>query len=424
MTIRIKKPRQHSKPEWLIIFMLVMPFLISFLTELLPFPSAVKYTIDLGWLLLVLFMVRSGMRLPNRYSQHLLIVVLAFFAFTVVGFLLGYQSVLYYVWGFRNNARFFVFFFACILFLNSESVDPLLQLMDTLFVINFFITLYQFFILDISQDYLGGIFGVESGCNGYTNIFLLIVITRSVLRYLNYAESTKSCLMKCAMALLITALAELKIFLVEFVLIIFLAMLVTKHSQRKLLLICAACIGLVLSMQLLVTVFPYWAGKLNLAEMWEEIASDEGYTDAGDLNRMTAVPDAMAMFLHTLPQKLFGLGLGNCDTSSFSFLNTPFYEENSWLHYSWFSSSFLVLETGLVGLVLYVLFFLLIFFAVRNLEHSGKGHIEYCQLASILSLICLVLIIYNISLRTEAGYMMFFMLALPFIKDASNDGHL
>ena len=424
MTIRIKKPRQHSKPEWLIIFMLVMPFLISFLTELLPFPSAVKYTIDLGWLLLVLFMVRSGMRLPSRYSQHLLFVVLAFFAFTVVGFLLGYQSVLYYVWGFRNNARFFVFFFACILFLNSESVEPLLQLMDTLFVINFFITLYQFFILDISQDYLGGIFGVESGCNGYTNIFLVIVITRSILRYLNYAESTKSCLMKCAMALLITALAELKIFLVEFVLIVFLAMLVTKHSQRKLLLICAACIGLVLSMQLLVTVFPYWAGKLNVAEMWEEIASDEGYTDAGDLNRMTAVPDAMAMFLHTLPQKLFGLGLGNCDTSSFSFLNTPFYEENSWLHYSWFSSSFLVLETGLVGLVLYVLFFLLIFFAVRNLEHSGKGHMEYCQLASILSLICLVLIIYNISLRTEAGYMMFFMLALPFIKDASNDGHL
>ena len=418
MTIRIKRPRQHSLPEWLIIFILVMPFLIAFLTELLPFPSAVKYTIDLGWLLLILFMVKSGMCLPNRYSQHLLIVVLAFFAFTVVGFLLGYQSVLYYVWGFRNNARFFVFFFACILFLNPKSVDPLLQLLDTLFVINFFITLYQFFILDISQDFLGGIFGVEAGYNGYTNIFMVIVITRSILRYLNYTESTTSCLVKCAMALLITALAELKIFLVEFVLIIFLAMLVTKYSQRKIVLLCCAFIGLVLSMQLLVTVFPYWADKLNVTEMWEEIASDEGYTDAGDLNRITAVPMAMEMFLHTLPQKLFGLGLGNCDTSTFSFLNTPFYEENSWLHYSWFSSSFLVLETGLVGLALYVLFFILIFFAVRNLEHSGKGNMEYCQLASVLSVMCLILIIYNVSLRMESGYMIFFVLALPFIKDA------
>lgn len=46
------------------------------------------------------------------------------------------------------------------------------------------VSLYQFFVMQLDGDYLGGIFGVEKGGNVYTNIFFVIVVTKSVLSYL------------------------------------------------------------------------------------------------------------------------------------------------------------------------------------------------------------------------------------------------
>ena len=66
--------------------------------------------------------------------------------------------------------------------------------------------------------------------------------------------------------------------------------------------------------------------------------SGNGYTNSGDLNRLTAIQELYSKFfkgdiIHTL----FGFGLGNCEQSSFSFLQSAFYNQYSYLHYRWFS---------------------------------------------------------------------------------------
>ena len=414
LTIKIKK---RSATGWFVWILVMMPFLFAFLNEFLGVPHAVRYLMDFSWIGLTVLMLLYK-RHFQRTVDSLALWVILFLICTLLTYVMLYQSGLYYLWGFRNNFRFYAAFFLFVVFLKPKDGEDYLKLFDKIFWINAAVSMFQYFVLDLEGDYLGGVFFTEAGGNSYTNLFIQTVVTRSVVLNLEKWEKLGVCSAKQGTAVVVAAMAELKFFFVELVLVIILASLFARFSWRKLLVIVGGFLVVVLGAFFLTRLFPHFSDFFSYRWFLNEAMSAKGYTYDGDLNRLNAIPMINELWLKNWGQRLFGLGLGNCDTSAFSFLNTPFYKENSWLHYSWFSSSFLVLETGLVGLVLYVSFFILIFFAVRNLEHSGKGNMEYCQLASVLSLMCLILIIYNVSLRMESGYMIFFVLALPFIKDA------
>ena len=65
---------------------------------------------------------------------------------------------------------------------------------------------------------------------------------------------------------------------------------------------------------------------------------------------------------------------------------------------------------------MYFLFFAFCFvFAAKNLKSENANHL-FCKMAMIISVLCMLLVFYNASLRSEAGYFAYFALALPFIK--------
>lgn len=412
MTIRF---RRKSVWEWLALFVLVMPFAFSFLMDLLRFPSLVKYTVDIGWMGLLVGLMLCRTRLPNTQAGKLAVIAGVFFGVSLIGFLAQYQSVFYYLWGIRNNARFFVFFFACICFVRQRSIPAYLRFFDMLFWINLPVVLFQYFVMHKAQDQLGGIFGVETGCNGSVNIFLVIIVTKSLLYAIDRRESVGVCLAKCMAALVIAALSELKIFFLEFLCIGVLSLAVTKFSFRKLWIGACAAAGVLAAIRLFVAVFPEYSDWFRIERIWNTLTDTSGYTAQNDMNRLTAVPIAWKTFLPTTFQKLFGLGLGSCDYASFDFLVTPFYRAYEGLHYTWFSVAFLILETGVVGLGAHVLFFAVLFFQAGKREKARQAEPVYCRIAKITAVMCLALIFYNASMRSEAAYMLYFILALPFV---------
>lgn len=417
------KLKQKSFPQWLILFILAESLAFAVLTELLHLPVAALLCVDAAWCILALWILKDWKALFQSSVQVkcLLTVAVLFFLSTLIGLALQYQSILYYIWGFRNNAGFFVLFFASILYFRAEDTDRCMKALDILFAINLAVSLYQFFVFGYKQDFLGGVFGVQGGCNAMTNVFMMIVITNSVVRYLNQKEKAWVCLLKCAAALCIASLAELKMFILEFGAIIVLAVLFSKFSRRKIYLLIGGWIGAILAIQLLTSIFPYCAGSFTLKQFWQTAASTAGYNGGGvEVNRLTAIPIAWNTYLTTWPQKLFGLGLGHCDHSSLSILTSPFYTEHGHILYTWFQSGFLMLETGLVGVVLYCGFFASVFFAAHSLERSGKGDTVYCQMAKILALLCFVLFVYDYSLRSYLGYLLYFSLSLPFLGRQKN----
>ena len=156
--------------------------------------------------------------------------------------------------------------------------------------------------------------------------------------------------------------------------------------------------------------------------------SDRGYTDSGDLNRFNAVPELYRRFLsENVGGMLFGIGLGNASYSdAFSFFNSSFYLTYQDLHYQWFSDALVYIETGAIGLVLFESFFVGVFFACRKLrknkalwtELPNQAAIEtMVQVAGVVALMSIFVSVYNSSLHTDAGYMVYFLLSVPIVID-------
>lgn len=418
MTLRIKK---RSQNEWMTLFILVFPFLFSVFIEILHFPSAVKYLIDVVWCLLLVTMLFKKKRQISADANFMKFWIIAFFLYCFVNYILNFQSAFYFLWGVRNNFRFYVFFLACIYYLNKKNIDEFFRFIDKIFYVHIAFVFVQYFVFGCKQDFLGGLFGTEQGCNGGLNIFQVIVVAYSVLRYLNRGSSFLKCLFNCAMCLLIAAMAELKFFFVEFGVIVILVLLLTRFTWKKLGIIVFAAISLVIGVQILLMIFPMWQDSMSIKGLLDIATSDKGYTGGNDMNRLTFISMSNDLFLKTPSQRLFGLGLGNCDKSeTFSFMVSPFYMKYNLLHYDWLSSAFMYLENGFVGLIFYIGFFVFTFFAAAKLRRSNRENIIYLQLTQIVSVMSVLIVIYNSSMRTEFAYVMYFIMAIPFILQRNN----
>lgn len=411
------KFRKKSTSESLILLILLLPFAFGLLLELLRLPTFIRYILDIAWLILLFMMALGERGFPHAEPKTAVTIVVLFLTVGFFGFVFNYQSILYFLWGIRNSVRFFVYFFACIMYLRSQNVKNYLQFFECFFGINFVVVLYQYFVLDKSGDYLGGIFGVQRGCNGYLSIFLFIITTYSVLKYMMGEEPFLKCGVRCAVALIISVLSELKIFVVMFIAIILLASSMTKFSVRKIYITLGCAVGIVLAARGIAALFPDFADWFHFDSMMEIIGSEDGYTGRGDLNRLTYIPIVWNEFLPGIWQKLFGKGLGNCDYASFAFLTSPFYNKYKWLNYTYFSGAMLILETGILGLFLNISYFVSVYLAARRMLRKN-GIPLYCYMTQILTILSVVLLAYGNAMRSEPAYIMYFVLALPFIRQS------
>lgn len=398
----------------MMLFIFFFPAAQAFLTELLPIPDAIKFLCDGFLVLLLLKLFSQRFTKIDNYSMPFVVIVGLFFFITLVGYLFNYQSMFYYLWGLRNNIRMFVAFFAFAYLADWEDAKGWIKALDVLFVINFAVVILQYFS-GYGQDYIGGIFGTSKGCNGSLLIFLCIVFAKTILSFMRGEEKMSKCIFVSVASLLVSTLSELKMFFILFILILFMASFVTAHSIKKTLFFAFGAVLVVLFSTLLTVLYKDFTDFLSFDSLIKAL-TDTGYATDEDIGRFTALPVISQRFLPGFFRKLFGLGLGNCDSSSLSMFNTPFFESHQTVHYSYFSYAFLFLETGFVGLALYASFFVASFFVSRKLKKLEMADEFACQMSIILSVISLILLVYNSSLRMEIGFMLFFVLALPIIS--------
>lgn len=398
----------------MMLFIFFFPVAQAFLTELLPIPDAIKFLCDGFLVLLLLKLFSQRFTKIDNYSMPFVVIVGLFFFITLVGYLFNYQSVFYYLWGLRNNIRMFVAFFAFAYLADWEDAKGWIKALDVLFVINFAVVILQYFS-GYGQDYIGGIFGTSKGCNGSLLIFLCIVFAKTILSFMRGEEKMSKCIFVSVASLLVSTLSELKMFFILFILILFMASFMTAHSIKKTLFFAFGAVLVVLFSTLLTVLYKDFTDFLSFDSLIKAL-TDTGYATDEDIGRFTALPVISQRFLPGFFRKLFGLGLGNCDSSSLSMFNTPFFESHQTVHYSYFSYAFLFLETGFVGLALYASFFVASFFVSRKLKKLEMADEFACQMSIILSVISLILLVYNSSLRMEIGFMLFFVLALPIIS--------
>ena len=176
--------KKRTFPEWLTCYIFLMPFLLSFFLDFLGLPSFLKYTVDLAWIGAFVFLFfKKRISVEKKIAPFTIFIGLFFLCLLIV-YLFRFQSAFYFLWGVRNNFRFYIAFLAFALLFDEEDANSCLKLVDILFWINAIVVLFQFFLLKYSGDYLGGLFGVDRGCNGYSIIFFGFVLCKSILMYM------------------------------------------------------------------------------------------------------------------------------------------------------------------------------------------------------------------------------------------------
>lgn len=409
MIIQIK-----SLLKFQIYYLLIVEALIS----LLHFPSGIRYLLDLNVLVIITLMFikrdasmyRSASKDVNRYmiAYMLLIVVFAILRLVPIGQML---------WAVRNNFFYIFFGMACVRFFEKKDVDKIIDTLVKFQVLNFLCGMYEYFVLHIQNDFLGGMFGTEQGCNGYLNVYLVFISVYAIIMFLRKRISVAFFLWLVVSSMVLATLGELKIFYFEFVFVIVLVVLLEKKDLKTFFIVIGGIACIFIGLQILSVTSTGSMQYLNSIEDMIEYGSRADFGN-GDvrISRLTAIAQVNEYFFKDNRWLLcFGYGLGACeDSTTFTICNSAFADRYSYLQYRNISSSMLYLETGMVGLVGFIGIFIMYFYqSLKNkkiLEEHGYGYIA--TMVQIMSLMTIVIIWYNSAIRREIAYLTFLILSL------------
>lgn len=382
--------------------------------------GVINYSCDVLILLCLLITVSNhGIYIKRNNSREMLLInisVILFVLTIIIGWILNGVPILHAAWGTRNYGRFFVFYYLCIQTFIELDYKKIVDWLIKLFPVHFAIILFQLLIEHLSYDFLGGIFGKYQGCASGLMIFYGLIIIILFAKYDNKEMKLKKVLAYLTLILGTAALAELKALFLYFIVLLGVYGLLSRNKIKASIIWVFGVFGFLIGIEILVRFFPEYANFFTIEKIVNQLTNKEAsytYREGLDVARSSIFYklDPVIKQWGGNVARWFGLGLGNGDySSSFNFLNSNFYNTYSRSNYTNFSLSFLFVETGYVGTIAYVAFF------VSNELVAMKHYVEEKSSETLLGVFipitCFFLIYYNCSLRTNFAYIVFAMLAI------------
>lgn len=413
-----KKNWQQLMIVFIIICSLVERILIG-----IGMPTFIIYIIDLLDCILLLELIRK------RGWKKFSIFILLYTILIILGSLIALPN--YLLWGgtplftiieLRNIIRFPVFFISCTFFLKESNIEYIYKILTYVFYINFFVILYQYFTFYpqgvwTRGDYLNGIFWTSIGGNTFVNVLNLSVVVYWLCKWNKKQCPLWKFLLPLCLSLTIAALIELKVFFVEVVILYAWYFLNGRKTVKTLIknvfIILIITAVAILVMQVMFKEYPWFRKTMSLKGILKLVTDSSGYTGSNDLNRLTAVfTIAHDFFKRDLADILLGIGFGNGAAYSLGGNFTNFYMLYGQSHYSWFLSAYIFVQCGAIGLCLYVSSF--IYLLIKN---KNK---RYALLSQIMLILSIILTLYNETLKTDAGYLIYFAIASGFVMCKGN----
>lgn len=387
-------------------------FIKFFITDF-GFPSFFNYVTDAITIVLLIVLVKSQNYKIKKVPPLLFAILL--FVVNIISFIMDLSSPILFIWGFRNIYRFFLFFYACSIILDKDDVFKIFEILEKILLVNFVICIYEFVIKHVDYDFLGGSFGngVEGG-NAPLNILMILVSSYVVVMYLNKKKPLHEVIFISILCFAVAIVAEMKMFFFEYIILFVCAMLFIKKNWK---IVLFATIVIIMGTIAATMYGKMYSNNINFLsiDFIRDYAFERTYGGATDINRLTAIHIINdRIFINNLKYKWIGLGLGNAETGAYSFITSTFYNlYGERIKYNWFSHAFMYVESGYIGLGLYVMFFVKIF--IDSIK-KRKSDLIY-QLSIIVSIISIIMIVYNNTMRVESmGYVLFALLTIPYLK--------
>ena len=403
-----------NKPSTVIYIQILYCFFVRFLTIQIGIPSAIKYIFDYLTIILLLQIILHSNKTYNINIRKPLIFMALFAAVAIISTVYNGSSFVLFFWGIRLNFRFFIFFIACVIFLKRKNLDDIMKLLLIMLPINTVLVVYQYAVMGLRFDYLGGLFGTHLASHSEFITYLIIVTLISIILYVEKKLNIVQLLLDLGMLLFLAAICEIKVLFIIIPMIVVVAAFLSFPNSRALNLIIACVVLMPLSFSLMLIIYPQWAEQLSNIQDAIFNTTMVQYSSEVSLSRFTAASYLLTNIIVEPFQKVFGIGFGNADY--FLTYTSSFYERYDMLNYNIFRYSLVLIELGVIGLIVYCLFFVSLTLESIRIRKIVNPEVKYyCNIGFIISLIVFPLLIYNPSLQMEGAFMVYLLLAFPFI---------
>ena len=281
-------------------------------------PSAVKYSTDIVCLITFFMCLSSIPKMIQRAKMvPPTILALILLAYCILNAILNGTPLILVLWAVRVSFRFIAFFLCCIVALERKDLPKIINIIEKAYIINFIVILFQYFVQGYNQDYLGGIFGTEQGCNGQLNLFIVLVLSLQVIKYFEKKTNLYVLSLFITFAFIIAALSELKVVYLELVIILLLAVCLYKPSWKMFITVGIFSLGLIVGMITLKNVFPKsYDFFFDQEEMRNYLSAS--WIKGVQVTRITGFDVINNYFFQNdVLKKIIGLGFGKCEVSTF-----------------------------------------------------------------------------------------------------------
>lgn len=334
---------------------------------------------------------------------------------TVVAFL-NVMPISATLWGLRMVVRYLLLFIIVYKYFQMEDVVKIKKILISFFWINLGIICFQFFVEGRAGDFLGGTFTR----NGELFLFSLLCSFIISKEFFIGCLPKKTFLLFIAALMFIAMAAEIKVIYFALPLAIYATYVFTKKfSIKHILILGIAYFLLVPAMKATISLM---YGEDYVNKVFDVEAIQEETTHAYNLssldisfNRSSCVEKATALFLTEPSHFLFGYGIGSGNTSQ---------QFNTWIgqtyssttSYNWFTPSWLLIEFGWVGFILWVVILLLLakrFYSIYS--RTNASGVKYWSSIGFLSVMFTFLIAWYNNTPYYNAYILYFFWALCFV---------
>ncbi len=408
-----------NKPSKLLFLQVLFVLQLQYYVGLKLLPAQVSYLSDLIVMLLFCHFI-NRMR-SNEKKQNGVLIYRVLFIFLIY-ILLGIMcNVLYQfnpiliLWSLRNVGRIILFFVSALLFISKEDIEVYKEV-GAVFLWTCGILSALQYINGYKGDWLGGIFGIQQGvANIYLHAFLIIFLVYLLTNYFFGKVNWLFFLISLSYIIGLAIVSELKFLFFELFYVAFLVILFKRLNIKVFVRFLSSTALLILlvmvSIPIFVNLFPNFSNFFSVESFLRTSTSAGGLgvssLTIGRGNFFSYVTNNF--FKNDIFKILFGIGMGSAEYSmGQQMLTSSFFNKFYYSLYFWYSSAWMYIENGLVGMFLYVLMF--IQYAKRLyvlIENHVVGAFSF-----ILTLCLPLFYFYNSTLRLDVAYIVIVALAL------------
>lgn len=292
-------------------------------------------------------------------SSSAMFVFCAFLTVGVVSAMIEYSSFLSCLWGTRIYVRYAFLFFSMYNCLEYKDVVRIKKIFIKALNINLLFCVFEFFVLGVSGDpYSGTIFG-GNGC-------LVFFLTPALYFFLSdyfiaHRKIDWSYLSLYFCGLLFVAIVgEIKMMYFFIPLLVYFVFTITRSFNMRNLFFLVFVFVALLPIYRYAMSFNYDENYINNTFDAKSIQSEIKGKGFGTFNRNTVLENSAIYLADTSTHLYIGRGFGT--SSSSKLFPTEFINKNKGLGFQFFTFSYVVAESGYVGIILVVLFHIILFY--------------------------------------------------------------